>query len=616
MSFVTAVIVTNHAEVHYARKNIPHGLLLLCTNIETYEYCHHEQFPARLLNEDLHYGQHQQINLWGFESTFQLLTLLNPQGKTAVFLESIFTDLKAVFVQILKFSLTFEAMISAYNLRNWIAFREEKSIFLWTLGAYLKRFHPSISFQLWEPLPLAEVEPKKNVKNWLLDRAAGFNNLIAEWIFRSNRQGYPIVGLASGGLRHLGSLAAKLHKKNNHQLIFCESQFNFEKFKFALKHGMAFFVLSKPKTIFTPDLPYPLTFPQNSFRFRDRDLTGLCAEILTYIFQQNLYSFSYSFEELTELFHRCGVNYCLLDEDASIRRLFAATAEYLGKQSFVVSHGVPSVPIPFEPEKRTQPRYRSSITFLHSEFEGEIHRNLFFDPQRMIQTGMPRYDRIVKMTGSRASLRKGALLTSKNILLCIPELKDYDFRSIITIIGLNNFYGYYMKTIMKDLFGILSDRNDVQVTIKPHYNDERAWRRYLATLNPQPRRMKIVKHHADIFALLQKTDLVITPESSVICESLMFRKPVIVLNYSPEPLNAPYERHGLFFHARNANDLKVMIHLALDDLGYQEKLRKNCEKHFAYYAGKFDGRNAERAAEYLVRSVNLKQTLVKREAER
>jgi CDP-glycerol glycerophosphotransferase (TagB/SpsB family) len=187
-------------------------------------------------------------------------------------------------------------------------------------------------------------------------------------------------------------------------------------------------------------------------------------------------------------------------------------------------------------------------------------------------------------------------------LYCGAQLTDYDFSYPLTVIGLNNAYGFYTKRYAKDVFSAVSQLQDVHLIIKPHYNGESLWQEYLSSFEKTVS-YELLTHKTDILKLLITSDLVITPESTVICEAIFLKKPVIVLNYSPEELSFPYyEDDGLILHARNPADLSRMVRQALEDQQYREELARSQEKHFVRYAGSFDGHNADRVADYIIES--------------
>ena len=282
--------------------------------------------------------------------------------------------------------------------------------------------------------------------------------------------------------------------------------------------------------------------------------------------------------------------------------MLAVLAWQLEKNSYVVSHGVPSVLVPFNPVSPWEGRYASSITFVNSEFEKSIYQNIHFDSKKLIATGMPRYDRMFQLREDRAKRLTDAQCKCKQILYCSAQLTDFDFDYPLTVISLNNGYGFYTKRYAKDIFSIVSQFNDVHLKIKPHYNDEDVWRKYLNSFEKSVS-YELLSHKANIFELLIAADLILTIESTVICEAIILKKPVIVLNYSPEELCSPeYDDDGLILHARNPGDLSRMVRQALEDQQYREELAKSQEKHFVRYAGSFDGHNADRVADYIIES--------------
>ena len=596
MSENIAVVVNHPEQADHAWRELKENCILFCVSISCHNYCQQKQYRSVAVDDALLHGSHKAINQWGFGSTFGFFAKLTLRGKERVFLESIFTAIKAVFVQIIKTVLALDILLKDRAINEFVFFDDKQSVFLSVCIAYLKQFCPSIRVRIW-PSTTKKESRRLSLKKLVLECLAFLSNIFFGVFYKTCYGPHEIVGVASGGLNHLEEVIRRIHHRKGHRIIFCEDSFNIQKFNFCIKNRIAFVVLPKGRKAFVPDLDALLPFPEGTFIFEGRDLSLIASAVLRDVLKQGVYRFSFDYESALRLFQRPNVRFCLLDEDSVQRRMLAILAWQLNRNSYVVSHGVPAVLMPADSDPSLAGRYPSSVTFVNSEFEKFAYRRIYFDSKKLPVTGTPRYDagfRLREKRGGGSGLPRPSV---KQVLYCGALLKDFDFSFPIDVIGSSQACGFYTKRYIRDIFSAMAPSTNVCLKLKPHYDDENLWRLHLSSFEKKAP-YELLTHNANIFEHLLASDLVITSESTVIFEALMFNKPVIVLNYSPEELCLPYD-DGLILQARNKQDLTEMICQALEGSSYLESLAKKRVELYNRYAGNFDGHNADRVVHYI-----------------
>ncbi|MFA5418065.1 MAG: hypothetical protein WC341_06360, partial [Bacteroidales bacterium] len=103
--------------------------------------------------------------------------------------------------------------------------------------------------------------------------------------------------------------------------------------------------------------------------------------------------------------------------------------------------------------------------------------------------------------------------------------------------------------------------------------------------------------HADLYNLINDTDIVVTCFSTVGAESVYFFKPLIILDHLMQDIQN-YHRDGIAFQAWNSTTLREYIELFINN-----KLLIDTKKYNEYidrYAYKIDGKVADRVLEFIL----------------
>jgi len=190
--------------------------------------------------------------------------------------------------------------------------------------------------------------------------------------------------------------------------------------------------------------------------------------------------------------------------------------------------------------------------------------------EKLVVTGNPRYDGIFNQKLSKPN---------DTILLCLSGLPGVAWSTFLSI----SFISTYEKFI-KSIFISLSKTNR-KVIIKIHPSTDTSVIDVNSLVSKFLPDAKIYKN-ANIFELISKCDVVISPPSSVINESLILDKPVLMLKYLKNDFGIPYEKYGALLSTELTDDIDSKINQILFDHETREKLsfgrKKYLESAFAH----------------------------------
>ncbi len=565
--------------------------LFLCTDQKVLALCNEKGVDALLLDEDMIPEDHRRMNLWAFEMAVTFTERSFADRKEQVYFESNFLLMQRLFIQVLKYRLVLKKILNDRDIRTIHMQENEASLLRMVWGLYLEYSNPSTKLHVHALKGEAAVNKSRMVKQTILapiiKMADRYNRSVLKRI--SRQKGRTV--LASGGINHLSAVLERLQQKHGMQIVYIENDFNLEKFIYCLRNKMIYLVL--PPAERGHDVrETSLEFSAGQADYGLEDHSALLAGVLKMFFSQNRNFFNYDYDVLTALLSDHHFDALLLDEDMAMRRMIGVMAP---DKCFVLSHGIPGAPLDSHVEK-LRCRYRSGTTFVSGEFEKLEYEKLYYDPDRIVVSGIPRYDRLAR-PNKMPSLRS----YRKKVLYCGAGMKTYSFESMYSVLGLKNYLGDFTDGYLQDLISVLSDRDDLSLGIKPHYHEEMDWKRSIRKQAAGRLRVKLFSHKADTFALETDADLIVTVESSVICEGIMLSKPVIVLNYGKNDLLADYARYPLIEEVRSKEQLRASIQRCLFDKNYLNDLAVRRDRFIEHYCYRMDGRNTERVADVIAK---------------
>ncbi len=568
----------------------PSQVVCLCTTAGVLEECDKLGFRGILLTEEPLRELYDAVNRWAYREAKELTGHFKPRREAFLFFEAYHVFLRALFIRTLSLDLLLKRLIAEQGILR-IGIVESKPSFLGlAFKVCLEEHYPSVSYTIFpSAVSSADATPPADTKEFFkryLARLCGPARLAGE---PANKRGRKRL-LVSGALNHLAPAIESLRETGPVDILFVENTFDLNKFFYCLKRGFKYVVLDAPRG--QPEYADGLTeyFRKRPVKFNGTDLTRICARTFKEaLSDRGFYPYFYSFydrEAAAELFERLPIDAVLLDEDFSPRRLFVALAAAKHRPSFVVSHGIPYVHV----EGDASLTVSSAVTFVNSEFEKEVYRKIFYGQENLVVTGLPRYDGL-----SRAG--RPASSGGRSVLFCSSSMEGWDFEPFYYGIGERDVLGDMMKVYLRDLLDA-TDRpaERLVLKIKPHYNHERYFKVLFKEWGVQRRDVELLSHQENFFDLLLKADLVVTTESTVICEALMLGKPVIVLDYPDCLTRSHYEARGVVLRITSREELREAIQKVFQDANCAQELEKNRAKSGDYFTGPVDGKNSSRVA--------------------
>jgi hypothetical protein len=201
---------------------------------------------------------------------------------------------------------------------------------------------------------------------------------------------------------------------------------------------------------------------------------------------------------------------------------------------------------------------------------GDLSKQICLDHkvelEKLVVTGNPRYDGI---------FNEKLLKFDNTVLLCLSGLPGVAWSTFLSI----SFISAYEKFI-KAIFISLSKTNR-KVIIKIHPSTDTSIIDVNSLISKFLPDAKIYKN-ADTFELISKCDVVISPPSSVINESLILDKPVLMLKYLKNDSGIPYEKYGALLSTELTDNIDNKINQILFDHETREKLSLGRKKYLEY----------------------------------
>lgn len=160
-----------------------------------------------------------------------------------------------------------------------------------------------------------------------------------------------------------------------------------------------------------------------------------------------------------------------------------------------------------------------------------------------------------------------------------------------------------------DLFWVMADRllaaiqqfPDKQLIIKVDpYEDLHP---YLDRISVSSYNNAIAIKGIDIYTLIFLSDLVITLDSTVGLEAMIFDKPIITINFTKRQDRVPYAEKGAAIGVYKEEDLIPVLKKTLTDQEIVSRLKINRNKFLEEYAYRIDGKSEERILTLIKQSI-------------
>jgi len=593
----TAVIVTCAEEVKAAFHALSYEALYLATNQKVFQTCREANLSTLCLSEDLLGDEVAELNDWSYQETIRFLSGIKDgrDVKKCVFLGANFYSIKGVLVQGAKYIVTIDKILQGNPINAVYLFETTCSLLCSACTEYLTVAYPYIKIQ-WLAGSISSLGRKRSayfrtVMCWIM---AAVSNVIARCLLRFSPKRARRI-LASGALSHLGSLIQELKLQNGCFIIYLEKELDFTKFVFCLRNLIPYFIVPQ-----RGQYSNPLEGLEDGwkFQFRGHDCTRLFQTLFLVALRKGDIAFAYDFENLEMLLKDMSLSAIILDEDLSLeRRLLSVLGEKLRVESYVMSHGVPIQRLKKETFNRLS--FHSAITVVHSPLEKRAYERLYFEPDRLPVLGIPRYDEIVRIKQRSSGSKKQHHKKLRTVLLCLSGFEDYDFESFMTVLVGADSIGRNNRKYIKDVINALDGNQDVFLRIKTHFvGEELPVGAYLKTLKPRVP-YKIESQRANTFRLEMEADIIVTPESTVVAEAVMFQKPVVVVMYRQSEVVSPFAVDDAVSYVSDGATLRKVMTALLTDSSYYAAAVENLNRQSKYFEQFSDGCSAGRVADYI-----------------
>lgn len=593
-SSTKGVLIRRKEELFFVKENWGAEALCLCTRRELCGKAEIFGLNALLLSENLLDRDHSSMNEWSCRQAIDLVERTKMRGgnESALF-EANFYTIKGIFVQTLKFVRVLDRVLREQRLTNLDCFEDPSSLLVQVVKEHLAECCFSLTVHPDCGRTSATMLTKKSDFKLLCRKILGcILDAVARWgMAFSSSEERPWI-LVSGALNHLAPAVLKLCAMRRWRPFFFESHFNLEKFLFCLRYGIPQRVLSdENRSVSVPECADKDFFEPGQIVFAGVDYVRIFNRLFRYALRGGLIRFDVDSVRVQELFRKTRPVAVFLDEDLSLmRRTLAVTGWGIGVESFVVSHGIPLVLM--RRELGRDKHFRSSVTFVNSDLEKTAYENLFFDPTRVVVTGIPRYDEIFLLRKSLREPPKVVKMRRKILLLTLSGYHNYDFEDFMPVLVCADSIQEMNRAYIQDVLKFAVDRPDISVVIKPHYVGDRERVLELVKRLGVNVCCRVVSFRENIFKLQSQADVVITAESTVIGEAGMFEKPVIIMNYTGLDLTLPFERSELVRHVTSREALSRELAKALES-------RKGGVRAASFFSAFADGLNTQRVVDVL-----------------
>jgi len=213
---------------------------------------------------------------------------------------------------------------------------------------------------------------------------------------------------------------------------------------------------------------------------------------------------------------------------------------------------------------------------IYGELAEKICLEHHIDPKKLIITGNPRYDELFK---------KNNISNKNNILISLSGIASTawsTFFSIPLIIKYENMFREVLKSL---------SRYEKNVIIKLHPTQDAVIdvSGIVKELLPNA---NVVKN-ANTYELIAQSDIVITPPSSIITESLILNKPVFLFKFLENDSGIPYEKFNAVLATEKEEEISDKIEGILSNQKTRESLKVG-RKDFLEYAFKYQGNSSEK----------------------
>jgi len=322
---------------------------------------------------------------------------------------------------------------------------------------------------------------------------------------------------------------------------------------------------------------------KNNYKYKNIKLYDIVIDELNYIFRKHFIESVYYIEYFNSIFKNYNVNTIALASDVLRTGKIAAKVAELNKiVAVTVQHGAIG-------ERAGRYGYLpiSSAKFAcWGKTSKEALIGYGGDEKKIIVTGSPRYDSLIKKEGFK----------SKEDIYLLFNLKPED--KIVV----------YATNVMPEqelMFTALAkacNELNLKLILALHPADKEQFYANICTKNNW--QLLVSKDFANLFSLINYSEVFVTKASTVAIEAMIIEKPIITMNFTTAPDRLPFAKLGAAIGVYRPEDLKNAVEEILTKENIKSNLKKKAEEFLEDYIYSLDGKSTERV-------VNLIKSLIK-----
>lgn len=590
-----------------------------CDDERYYRFLAEKNVRFSKLEEDL-IGEHwQKINTWSCETAAKWIAFCRDHN---VFSEIDWATIICVFhgyllAPILKFYHLSKFLLQKGRYDSVILFSgHDKRNFPQFLGnSYLNYFFERQCKTLAISTTTIDLKQRHEEKDWQPETRSYFRKNIFPYIKKTANKLYAFFAkpqkvfdvLAYGGLRHLSPVIIEL-KKRGLKLALYDFEFHTEQFLFCLKERIAYLIAE----CFPDRMHIDVNQYADQIAKQFNKAFTLCAHSDLFVYDgvdfkeciQNRLFLSmqaYFLKSAKKINHYKNImsvtriKSVLVDDDFSIKgAVFAGYFTSSKLPVFCISHA--NFAVNTKASKQNCNFYQSD-TFINSEFEKANYIRRGWEPNHLLVTGAPRYDRLISMGERRGQKTKNERY---QILFCGTGLWSFS-PDVYSYVGhQKECFGDVQIPALEAVFSMIKDM-PVDLVIKPHSLEMTPYWKKLIEQSSVKEQIILKKATDDIFKLIWECDaMILVYWSTTIIESAIANKPTIYVDFRKvkNPLLYEYASQGF-------------VHIVNSEASLREAIRKICNGEHSffiksvanetkrYYLGERDGKATERVFDFI-----------------
>ncbi len=596
------------------------GFKILCDNERFKFFLDQKGIDYEELTEFDVSGHWNEINTWGWSKAAGFIKNSRSAGffKETDLPAVIYLWLTVVLILILKNYFLAKKVIGEFSPEEVVVFRSQTQ-YLWpeySGNDFFNQFLEADAVRQGLKVTVLEIEGKRGallphafspLKQKVKRAAKTIIHFFYGLLIRPPKQADVMI---YGTLRHLDQTSIELKTKNA-KVIFYDDEFRIEHFRFCWNKKITYLIphcfglagQNNPQD-FIKSVRLEISRFSNSPLFKScfSDTYDLGDFIGRTIFGKSMDHYLVKLADQASLYanilRKCDVSALLLDEDFNAHAYIASFMKNKGKQVFCVSHANMALESKLS---SAEAAFDQSHTFVQSEHEKNTYIEKGWISNKIVVTGMPRYDRLIDMLKQKQSKESnsGAL----RILYCAGLLWPYSPDALGFIgwdmYGFKRFQEKSIKLLMEAARGL-----NVVIVIKPHYaEDDAMWTDFLKNNTPLDCNVQLVKASEDYFRLLLDSDaMALCLWSSTLIEAGIARVPVFYLD--PEEQNSRQVKDLAESGLCEIFKEPDMLRQTLRDL-IQSKTAAPMpiSPEQIYYLGDLDGNAGTRVANFILRAL-------------